>query len=123
MKKKNHIRWLDEPEDHNYPAAHAYLSLIFTDTTAGLYVGRLKKAPVLLFKSKDIFRASGLPALPVTNLHVKKNQEKIQKGDELSPILLVRDTDHGRVIIADGYHRLCAVYEFDEDTEIPCKIV
>jgi len=26
------------------------------------------------------------------------------------------------VIIADGYHRLCAVYTFDENAMIPCKI-
>ena len=29
----------------------------------------------------------------------------------------------GIVIIADGYHRLCAVYAFDEEAVIPCKIV
>ncbi len=29
----------------------------------------------------------------------------------------------GRLIIADGYHRLCAVYKFDEDAMIPCRIV
>ena len=29
----------------------------------------------------------------------------------------------GKVVIADGYHRLCAVYGFDEDAWIPCKIV
>jgi len=38
-------------------------------------------------------------------------------------ILLVRDKARGRVVIADGYHRLCAVYTFDEDALIPCKIV
>jgi len=26
------------------------------------------------------------------------------------------------VIIADGYHRLCAIYSYDEDAVIPCKI-
>jgi hypothetical protein len=29
----------------------------------------------------------------------------------------------GKLIIADGYHRLCAVYKFDEDAMIPRKIV
>ena len=38
-------------------------------------------------------------------------------------ILLVRDEPHGKVVIADGYHRLCAVYGFDEDAWIDCKIV
>jgi hypothetical protein len=26
------------------------------------------------------------------------------------------------VIVADGYHRLCAVYRHNEDAWIPCKI-
>jgi hypothetical protein len=38
-------------------------------------------------------------------------------------MLLVRDKSNGKVVIADGYHRLCAVYGFDEDAVIPCKIV
>jgi hypothetical protein len=33
------------------------------------------------------------------------------------------EIDHAKVIIADGYHRLCAVYSVDEDAMIPCKIV
>jgi hypothetical protein len=41
----------------------------------------------------------------------------------LSPLLLVRDPRTSRVIIADGYHRLCAVYALDEDAVIPCKII
>jgi hypothetical protein len=35
----------------------------------------------------------------------------------------MRDQKNGKVIVADGYHRLCAVYGFDEDTLIPCRIV
>jgi len=31
-------------------------------------------------------------------------------------------TGNGKVIIADGYHRLCAVYSYDENAVIPCKI-
>jgi hypothetical protein len=45
------------------------------------------------------------------------------KGTSLSPLLLVRDEACGKVVIADGYHRLCSVYLFDEDAWIPCKIV
>ena len=75
------------------------------------------------FKSKDIFRASGLSLLGVSNSHVEKDRKKIKAGMPLSPLLLVRDGDHGRVIIADGYHRLCAVFGFHEDAMIPCKIV
>ena len=38
-------------------------------------------------------------------------------------MLRVRDDRRGKVIIAGGYHRLYAVYAFDEDAVLPCKIV
>lgn len=44
-------------------------------------------------------------------------------GQGLSPLLLVRDEAHGKLVIADGYHRLCAIYGFEEDAWIHCKIV
>ncbi len=74
------------------------------------------------FKAKDIFRASGLSLLGVSNYHVKKDLSKIADGEKLSLILLVR-REGERVVIADGYHRMCAVYSQDEDSLIPCKIV
>ncbi len=117
------IKWLPEPEDKDYPAAQSYLSLLHTDAeTIGL-VRKLKDAKVSQFKAKDIFRASGLSLLGVSNSHVDKDQKKIKDGKPLSPLLLVRDPQNGKVIIADGYHRLCAVYSFNEDALIPCKIV
>ena len=50
-------------------------------------------------------------------------QKKIESGIALSPLLLIRDAVHGKDVIADGYHRLCAIYSFDEDAVICCKIV
>jgi disulfide oxidoreductase YuzD len=116
------IKWLEQPEDHDYPAAHSYLNLIYDDPRAKRFTAALKKAPVMHFKSKDIFRAAQLPLLGKDNSHVARDREKIRGGQELSPLLLVRDTANGRLIIADGYHRLCAVYSFDEDAVVPCKI-
>ncbi len=75
------------------------------------------------FKAKDIFRASRLPLLGGSNFHVKNDRMKIRSGCEVSPLLLTRDAANGKVVIADGYHRMCAVYTFDEDAVIPCKIV
>ena len=120
--KKVSVKWLDKPEDHDYPAALSYLSLIYDATTAASLVNKLKKAGMTDFKAKDIFRASALPLLGVVNSHVKKNQQKIMSGGEMSPLLLIRNPANGRVIIADGYHRMCAVYSFNEDAVIPCKI-
>jgi len=86
-------------------------------------VQKLRRAPLSSFKAKDIFRASGLSLLGISNNHVEKDRKKIKDGKKLSPLLLVRDKLRGKVVIADGYHRLCAVYSFDEDAEVPCKIV
>jgi hypothetical protein len=85
-------------------------------------VAKLRKAKVTQFKAKDIFRASQLSLLGISNSHVKKDQKKIRKGIHLSPLLLVRSPQHGKVVIADGYHRLCAVYQHHEDIWIRCKI-
>lgn len=117
------IKWLDEPEEHNYPAAEAYLSLVVDRHEACNKANRLRDAAIIKFKAKDIFRASGLSLLGVSNHHVEKDLKKIDEGKALSPIFLVRDPVHMRVIVADGYHRLCAVYAKSEDAEIPCKIV
>jgi hypothetical protein len=122
MSKNVQIRWLSEPEEQDYPAAFSYLSLIYKEPIAKTCVKALKRAATSQFKAKDIFRASGLSLLGVSNAHVEKDQQKIAAGQGLSPLLLVRDSRNGKVIIADGYHRLCAVYGFDEDAVIPCKI-
>jgi hypothetical protein len=117
------VQWLSTPEVHDYPAAQSYLSLVYDrKTTAGI-IARLRRAPAVQFKAKDLFRASALALLSETNFHVRKDREKLTAGEKLSPLLLVRDAAHGRVIIADGYHRLCAVYSLDEDAVIPCRIV
>ena len=116
------INWLEEPEEHDYPAAASYLSLLFPAAVTARLVKALKKAPVGAFKAKDIFRASGLSLLGVSNSHVERDRVKIRAGNKLSPLLLVRESRNGMLIIADGYHRLCAVYSVDEDALIPCKI-
>jgi|SRR6266853_2865584 len=122
MSKKIKILWLNEPEDHDYPAALSYLCLLFDEKTARERVAKLKKAGVTEFKAKDIFRASALSLLGISNSHVEKDRKKVLAGKKLSPLLLVRDPANGKVVVADGYHRLCAVYSIDEDASIPCKI-
>ena len=117
------IKWLAEPKESNYPAAQSYLTLIYDESRVEKIIQLLLKAEVTSFKAKDIFRASSLSLLGVSNDRVERDRRKIKDAEALSPILLVRDSVNGKVIIADGYHRLCAVYSFDEDLEIPCKIV
>ena len=75
-------------------------------------------------KAKDILRAARLRLLPVDNPHVAADLSKIKKGQPLSPILVVRgDFTKGVPLqIADGYHRVCASYHTDENTDIPVII-
>ncbi len=114
--------WLPEPEAHDFPAALDYLELIFEPDAAAAFVKKLQQAETIRKKSKDIFRASSLPLLPKDNIHVKENLKRIKNSKKLSPILLVRGSQE-RLIIADGYHRLCCSYYLTEDLEVPCRLV
>ncbi|MCG5072298.1 hypothetical protein [Paraburkholderia tagetis] len=117
---KYEIKWLREPEEHDFPAAESFLALVFDESDAAVLVKKLRDARLSHFKAKDIARASGLTLLGRDNRHVAHNLEKIHEGKQLSPLLLVRGQT---LIVADGFHRLSAVYSLDEDAEIPCKIV
>ncbi len=121
MKKNKKIIWLDNPETHDFPAAADYLDLHFTKRKVDKLIKELKNATNVKKKAKDILRASQLPMLPKNNIHVSKNLKKVKNGGKLSPILLVRNEN--RLIIGDGYHRICAIYYLSEDFEIPCRIV
>jgi len=116
--------WASEPEAHDYPAALDYLTLMMPAKQAKAAVRALKKAPLSHRKAKDLLRASGLAALPKTNVHVAKDLAKVAGGTKLSPVLIVRDdTSVGSLLlIADGYHRVCASYLIDENADIPCKL-
>jgi hypothetical protein len=117
------IKWFPDVEEHDYPAAESYLKLLYSEDKVVEMTTKFKAAAIVEFKAKDIFRATQLSLLGVSNSHVEKDRKKIQKGICISPLLLLRDEPNGKVIIADGYHRLCAIYEFDEDARIRCKII
>jgi len=119
------VLWGDEPDEHDYPAAADYLALLATATQISEIVAALKQAPVVHKKAKDLLRASQLALLPEDNPHVLRDLKKIKKGQRLSPILAVRgDLNTGVAMqIADGYHRVCASYYTDENTDIPVRIV
>jgi len=117
------IKWRPDVEEQDYPAAESYLSMLYSAEQVVELMAKFENAPIVQFKAKDIFRATQLSLLGISSSHVEKDRKKIRKGKRLSPLLLVRDEHNGKVVIADGYHRLCAIYEFDEDAWIHCKIV
>ena len=119
-KTKNNI-WLAEPESHDFPAAKDYLELVMNDIAVDEKVKQLQRAHTIVKKAKDILRASGLPLLPKDNIHVKANLKKVKDGKKISPVLLV--VGYNNLIIADGYHRVCAIYYLSEDLDVPCRLV
>jgi hypothetical protein len=119
------VKWLDEPEDHDYDAAADYLSMLAEPAVVAATVAALKAAKPVQRKAKDILRAARLALLPENNAHVRADLGKISDGKRLSPILLVRGR-YGRNVpmqVADGYHRVCASCLTDENTPIPCRLV
>jgi hypothetical protein len=118
-------RWGEEPDEHDYPAAASYLSLICDPSEVRRLVTALKAAPIVHHQAKDLLRASGLALLPTDNFHVASDLAKVARGERLSPVLLMRgDFRRGvPLTIADGYHRVCASYHLDENADIPCHLV
>ena len=118
------VIWGTDPEDHDYPAAQSYLSLLADGDEIARIVEELHAAPIAMIKAKDVIRASGLALLDRNNFHVKRDLKKIVDKKPLPPLLLVRGdgANHLTLTIADGYHRACAVYWNDEDDFIHAKI-
>jgi hypothetical protein len=118
------VAWKNEPDEHDYPAAGDYLTLIAPPDVVEHLVDGLRAAEIIHQKAKDILRASELVLLDVENPHVAADLKKVKKGIELSPVLLIQGdlASDRRLQIADGYHRVCASYHVDENTDIPCRL-
>ena len=116
--------WKPDPDDHDFPAAHDYLTLLLQERSAAAVVTALRKATLEHRKAKDLLRASALSLLPDDNVHVAKDLDKVRRGELLSPVLLVRGSLQGGwpLTVADGYHRICASHHLDEDADIPCRL-
>jgi hypothetical protein len=121
MAKKT-IRWEKQPDQKDYDAALNYLSLVYTTERAKKLVKSLCKSKMTERAAKDLLRASGLPLLSRDEPHVNDDLTKIRKGKPLSPVLLIQGdlTKQVPLIVADGYHRICAICYYDENMPIPC---
>jgi hypothetical protein len=71
-----------------------------------------------------LLREKGIPALksPKSPPTPSRLEALLYKRASEDPSIVQFIKARGKVIIADGYHRLCAVYSYDEDAVIPCKI-
>ncbi|WP_294979256.1 hypothetical protein [uncultured Microbacterium sp.] len=117
--------WKNEPDEHDFPAAADYLALIAAPDVVDALIAALRSGTTVAKKAKDILRATSLPLLDADNPHVVDDLRKVRAGKPLSPVLIVRGelTRGIPAQIADGYHRVCASWYLDENTEIPCRIV
>ena len=118
------VHWLAAPDDHDFPAAADYLSLLAGADEIGALVAQWRRAEIEMHKAKDVLRAARLDLLPAEDEHVASDLRKIHHHTPLSPVLLVRgDLARGVPLqIADGYHRVCASYLTEENTDIPCLL-
>ena len=122
MAKKAADIWEPKPVAADYQAAHDYLTLLFSKEKAAKIVQRLRAAPTTHHDAKDLLRASQTHLLPKDNPQVQSEIKKIKKGKKLSPVLLVRgDALNGITLtIADGQHRICGSWHWDEDCPVAC---
>jgi hypothetical protein len=117
-------QWKTTPDEHDYPAARAYLGLLVEPKTAKAVAKALLNAPLQTAKAKDLLRASQLPLLPDNDAEVLKDLTKARDGEKLSPVLLVRgELGAWPLTVADGYHRICASYHLSDDADIPYRMV
>jgi hypothetical protein len=117
------IRWLEEPEEKDYLAAHSFLSMVLEPSSLEQTITALRLAPLGHWAAKDMLRAAALPPLkPKQSAEVAEKLKKIKDGVPISPVLLVGGIRE-YLVIGDGYHRASAAYRVDEDAQVPGRLL
>jgi len=122
---KSKVKWSNRGETEDFNAAQKYIALLTSDERAKALVRALRKARPIEHAAKDLLRAAQLPLLPRDEPHVDEDLKRIDNGKPLPHVLLIRG-DMGRglpLVVADGYHRICAVIYFDENAPVSSRIV
>lgn len=117
------IRWLERPAPEDFDSAKRFLALVFPPEIAKELTSSLKKAAIEEFPAKDVLRASEQAPKSRKDPDVAKQLKRISKGEAISPVLLVRVPGQARLLVADGYHRVCAAYLRNENEPVHCRIV
>jgi len=116
------VKWLKKPRKKDYPAAQSYLSLSFGQKRAAQLIRQLRHAQMRRLPARDILRASRTPMAEVHAFDWVKQNKAIKKGRAFSPILLVCGMHGEALVIADGFHRLCAAFAHDQDASVLFKL-
>jgi hypothetical protein len=122
---KPKLAWKKKPEAADYQGALQFLLLIYPERIARRMLSAFSRAKTVEHVAKDLLRASNLPLLSRKEAHVEDDLSRIRKGKELAPVLLIRGDMSKNVplVVADGYHRICAICYYDEDAPIACRLV
>jgi|SRR5579862_3776058 len=122
---KKKVMWRKDPKLEDFSAALSYLSLLCSPAEARSLLAKLRAAKTVSHEAKDLLRASGLTLLPEDDAHVAADLKRIHKAKALSPVLLIQgDLRHGRaLLVADGYHRICASCYVDDSARIACRVI
>jgi hypothetical protein len=120
--QKPSITWLDDANPSDYEAASHYLALVDTQKNIDKAVTDLKAAAIAEYKAIDLLRAAQLTVPKADDRPTREQIKKIERGEAVSPVLIVRVPALKKVIVADGFHRICAAYRIDPDVMLHCKL-
>ena len=116
------IAWLDDAPGKDYDSASHFLELVDNREHIDQLIARLRTAPVVEYKAIDLLRAAQLVVPKQDDLPTREQLAQIRNGEPLAPVLLVRVEALNKVIVADGFHRICAAYRTDPDVKVHCKL-
>lgn len=119
------VIWEEELDPDNVTAAETYLSIAHGDVEANLLIRQLmavhhtNNGVLKTRRANDILRAARRDPLPDSDPGVYHARLKILERKPLAPVLVVAaDKNVGLVDIADGYHRVSAVYNLDPFADV-----
>ena len=116
------ITWQDDANPDDYEAAGHYLALVDNQKNIDKTLADLKAGTIVEYKATDLLRAAQLIVPKADDRPTREQIKKIKHGEPVSPVLLVRVPALRKVIVADGFHRICAAYRIDPDVMLHCKL-
>ena len=116
------ITWQDDANPDDYEAAGHYLALVDIQKNIDKTLADLRAGAIVEYKATDLLRAAQLIVPKADDRPTREQIKKIKHGEPVSPVLLVRVPSLRKVIVADGFHRICAAYRIDPDVVLHCKL-
>ena len=119
------VKWSKKGELADFAAAQKYLALLTSDAKAKALVAPCAKRSLSNTRRRTCCGRRNCRSCRAYDPHVDEDLKRIEKEKSLPQVLLIRG-DMGRslpLVVADGYHRICAVIYFDESAPVSCRIV